>query len=289
MLQEINRYYEDIKNASKLGLDLKINLKNYENILFCGIGGSGVIGEIIKSLNLSIPVHTTRENLPKWVNSKTLCFVVSYSGNTKETINLFKQAKKSNCKTISITSGGKLKELNKNNTVLVQKGYLPREALIYLLIPILNMLKINYKECYQIVKKFDRKKPLKIAEKLKDKIPIIYSGSENLRYIAYRWQCNFNENTKIFAHSNYFPELAHNEIEAKLNSNFKTIILLDKETKQIKNSYKFLKPIKVKLKGKSQIAKIIYGMYFGDLVSYFLAENKRIDYSKTYRIKELKK
>ena len=50
-----------------------------------------------------------------------------------------------------------------------------------------------------------------------------------------------------------------------------------------------LKPVKIKLKGKSVISKIIYGIYFGDLVSYFLTEDLKRDYSETKRIWCLKK
>ena len=73
---------------------MKLKKRDYTKICFCGIGGSAVPGEVIKALNLKKPVLVVREKLPASVNSKTLCFIVSYSGNTKETINLYKAAKK---------------------------------------------------------------------------------------------------------------------------------------------------------------------------------------------------
>lgn len=291
MIQEKNKFYEDLKTASKLGRGVKID--DYDKIIICGVGGSGIVGDIIRALYLKVPVYTVRQNFPRWANKKTLCIIVSYSGDTAEAISLYNQAKKKGCKIIIITSDGKLKELSEKSRsekiVLVPQGYLSREALIYLLIPIVNILKVNYSECFYIIKNFDRSIALKLARQLKGKIPVIYASSENLKYVAYRWQCDFNENAKIFAHSHYFPELAHNEIEARLDSKFKVILLIDNETRQVKKASRILKPVKIKLKGKSVIGKIIYGMYLGDLVSYFLTEDLRKDYSETKRIWFLRK
>ena len=46
--------------------------------------------------------------------------------------------------------------------------------------------------------------------------------------------------------------------------------------------------IEVELKGKYFIDKIIYGLYFGYMLSYFLAQTLGVDYKKIDRIKTLK-
>ena len=293
MIQEINRFYEDVKLASKLGKGFgkKVGVGDYEKVVFCGVGGSGIVGEIVKSLNLNFPVYNVKQSFPKWADSKTLCFVVSYSGNTKETIAMYKEAKKKKCKVVIISSGGKLEKMMKDKDLIVKipSGYLPREAFAYLFIPVLNILGIDYSDCLSVLKKFDRKACLRLAKKLEGKVPFIYASSESLRFVAYRWQTDFNENAKILAHYNYFPELAHNEIEAKLKKNHVVIFLIDKESEQVKKAAKMLKPIKIKLKGRSLVSKILYGIYFGSLTSYFLAENEKVDYAETKRILKLKK
>ena len=265
----------------------KINLKKYSKIIFCGIGGSAVSGEIVKALNYKKPVLIAREALPASANSKSLCFVTSYSGNTNETLRLYKQAKKKKCKIIIITSGGKLSKF-KEEKIILPKEHLPREALIYMLIPVLEVLKIKLKNPLKIIKKINKIKAKLIAFKLKNKMPLIYASSESLKIVAETWETLFNENSKILAHSDYFPQLAHNEIEAKLSKKHKVILLIDKETKQIQKAKKFLKPIKIKLKGSTLLEKIIYGIYLGDLVSIYLAKQKHIDYEETKKIKELK-
>lgn len=265
----------------------KINLKEYNKIIFCGIGGSAVSGEIVKSLNYKKPVLITRESLPASANSKSLCFVTSYSGNTNETIKLYKQAKKKKCKIIIITSGGKLSKFREHKVIL-PKEHLPREALIYMLIPVLEILKIKLQNPLKIIKKVKKINARLIAFKLKNKMPVIYASSESLKVVAERWETQFNENAKILAHSDYFPQIAHNEIEAKLTKNHRVILLIDKQTKQIQKAKKLLKPIKIKLKGNTLLEKILYGIYLGDLVSIYLAKKRGINYKETKRIKYLK-
>lgn len=265
----------------------KINLKKYSKIIFCGIGGSAISGEIVKALNYKKPVLIARETLPASANSKSLCFIISYSGNTKETLELYKQAKKKKCKIIIITSGGKLSKF-KEQKIILPKEHLAREAFIYMLIPVLGILKIKLKNPLKIIKKVRKINARLIAFKLKNKIPVVYASSESLKVVAERWETQFNENSKILAHSDYFPQLAHNEIEAKLTKNNKVILLIDRETKQIQKAKKFLKPIKIKLKGSTLLEKILYGIYLGDLVSIYLAKQKHINYKETKKIKELK-
>ncbi len=266
----------------------KINPEKYDKILFCGIGGSAVPGEVVKALNIKKPVLISREIFPESANSKTLCFVISYSGNTAETLKLYGEAKRKKCQIIIITSGGKLEKKNEE-MFLVPKGFVPREALVYMLKPVLKVLGINQRELEKIPEKIDKNYAKKIAAKLNNKIPVVYSPSEKLKIISYSWQTLFNENSKVFAHSNYFPELAHNEIEAKINKGFRVVLLFDKKTEQIKKAKKIIKnSIDMKLKGKNPLEKIIYGIYLGNSVSKALAKIKRINYKETKKINMLK-
>ncbi len=275
---------EDFNSNLNKAENIKINVKpeKYNKIVFCGIGGSAISGQIVSDL-INIPSKTAREKLPKWADSKTLCFITSYSGNTKETISLYNQAKKKRCKIIIITSGGKLWQ-KKENKILIPQGYLPRQALPFLLIPVLKILKIDYKT----PKKISDKKAKNIAKKLKNNLPVIYSSQENLKSLAYRWQTQFNENSKTLSHHNFFPEILHNEIESDFKKS-RIIILINKNSDKLRQVEKLIKPIKIKLKGSSLIEKILYGISFGDKVSYYLSKIKKVDYKTTKKIKQLKK
>jgi len=272
--------FEDAKESVS---NIKKLKANYNKIVFCGLGGSGMPGEILSSLNLDKPVFVAREMLPKWIDKRTLCFVISYSGNTKETLKLYNQVKKKSSKIVIISSGGKLLNKKENiKKIKVPENYLPRESLPYLLLPVLKMLGIsfNFKP-----KKLENKAKA-IAKKIEGKNIVIYAGKEKFKSVAFRWQTQLNENSKKLVHWNYYPELLHNEVEARDKRT--TILLDDKENEFVKKSKSFFNPIKIKLEGKKTIDKILHGIYFGDLVSYYLAEMRGFDYKKTDRIDKIK-
>lgn len=284
MIEDFKKFKEVFEEASKLGKDLK--LSKYDKIAFCGIGGSALPGDVIQSLDLDVPVFVARENLPETVDDKTLCFIISYSGNTLETIKLYQQAKKKKCKLIIITSGGAMRTF-KDTKVLIPGGYLPREAFLWMLLPVLNILGFQYSKKIKI--DFDKIK--NIAIKIDKKTPLIYAGAENLGFLSYRWKTFFEENCKIVASSGFFPEVNHNEIESRFSrETFQGILVYDKIGNSIKHFEKIVKInfIDVELKGEHFIDKLIYGLYFGYMLSYFLAQHLGVDYKKIDRIRALK-
>lgn len=298
MFADFYKEYKRAKNSKEINKQIP-KMRNFNKIVCCGVGGSGAPGEILSSLNNTFhtPVFQAREKFPLWADTKTLCFIISYSGNTKETINLYNQAKKKNCKIVIITSGGKLSK-RPESKVLIPKGFLPREALPYFLYPMLNILNLNteIKKPGKKTKENESKLINDIIYEIKKnkKIPIIYSSSESLRPAAYIWQTQLNENSKTFAHSNYFPELAHNEIESEFPKNSVHILLKDSKNSENKNtirkarSKKIIRPIEVELKGKNVLEKIIYGIHIGEKISYFLAKEKSVDWKKIPKIEKLK-
>ena len=117
-----------------------------DKIVVCGLGGSAIGGDILKTLlkqSLEIPILVNRNYaLPAAVNEKTLTFVISYSGNTEETLTAYKEAMGRKSRLISICSGGKVKELSEKDKVpclLVPPGMPPRTTIGYLFIPFLKI------------------------------------------------------------------------------------------------------------------------------------------------------
>jgi glucose/mannose-6-phosphate isomerase len=284
MIEDFKKFKEVFEEASKLGKDIK--LPKYDKIILCGIGGSALPGDVIQGLDLDVPVFVAREILPEIADDKTLCFIISYSGNTIETIKLYQQAKEKNCKLIVITSGGAMKTF-KESKILIPGGYLPREAFLWMLLPVLNILGIHYSKNIKI--DFDKIK--QFANRINKKTPLIYAGAENLAFLAYRWKTFFEENCKIVASSGFFPEINHNEIESRFSrEGFQGILVYDSMKDSVKYFEEIVKIsfIEVELKGKYFIDKIIYGLYFGYMLSYFLAQTLGVDYKKIDRIKTLK-
>jgi bifunctional phosphoglucose/phosphomannose isomerase len=180
----------------------------------------------------------------------------------------------------------------------------PRTAIAYLFFPLLRTLSKSgiisnkdkeVEETISITENFEDKKAKAVAENLKGKIPVIYA-SKKYAPLTYRLKTQINENSKEFSVANVFSEINHNEIEANLDSRFFLVLFRDsKEDKRIaKQIEAFKKIIKVKmseinLKGKSYLAKIFYGIYFSDWLSYHLARLKKVDMMKTERIDKIKK
>jgi glucose/mannose-6-phosphate isomerase len=86
-----------------------------KNIVFSGLGGSAVSGDLIRSylsLKAKVPIVINRNyGVAEFVNSGSLVFICSYSGDTEETVQAFKDALGKRARLIVITSGGKLQEM----------------------------------------------------------------------------------------------------------------------------------------------------------------------------------
>ena len=321
---QINESF-DIVNSNKFEKLFKIN-----NIIFNGMGGSAISGDIIKSLlmnKLNIPIFVNRScNLPKWANKNTLVINQSYSGNTEETLNAFKKAFQKKCKTISISSGGKLQEYSENrgvNHIKIPSGYIPRSAIAYFIFISLNILNkiglttnifnFDIEEILNVTKdviKNNNKKVLKennqskkIAQTIFNTIPQIY-GWNIYGPIAKRWSTQFNENSKLISKFDIVSESNHNDIVGwsqnyDISKKFSCIIFRDKNLESIymTNRLDFMKMlysdvaanlIEIKTKGNDPISKIFYLISLGDFTSCYLAILRGIDPTPVTIIDELK-
>ena len=206
------------------------------SLVICGMGGSAIGAELARDLagaENRFPIHVERGyQLPRFADSNTTVICISYSGNTEEVIALFREARSRDCGLGVITSGGILERESAESgvgMVKVRGGLPPRAAIGYLLTPLLKFLsewgaiRLDQQDFSSLVETtesalenlapaFINNPAMKISEKLFGRIPLIYSGGSLLRGAAYRWKCQFNENSKVMAFSNIFPELGHNEI-----------------------------------------------------------------------------
>lgn len=283
----------------------------------CGLGGSAIGGDILKTLlfqKLKIPILINRNyGLPRLVDEETLAFIVSYSGSTEETLSTYEECKKRRSFLISICSGGELKDLSKQDEVpclIVPSGMPPRTTIGYLSIPLLRILERlkwvepqNYEELLQVLGEVRKrchpevplsKNPAKsLAQELLSKIPLVYGVEGNTDVVAHRLKTQFNENSKILAFWNVFPELNHNEIvgwgeEGKIDlKRFYPIFIRDhrdgeKIKKRIEITQSIIKKRKVKwseiwTEGKDKLTRVLSAIYIGDWVSFYLAIAEEVD------------
>lgn len=313
MSNTIQNYRKICDEAIQLANTIKLNFSNPERIIFAGMGGSGIAGNLVKDVaNLDIPIEVSKGyTLPSLTNSNSLVVCISYSGNTEETLYQFVEAVKRKCAIFSISSGGKLLEWSKKLDipfVQLPSGYEPREALPYLFFSALSILeKLNLKdyssgknEFLNLMEKIDLKRIDKIANDIKDSLIFIY-GSTEFSGVLRRIKNELNENSKLIAKVEELPELNHNEIvgyEIFSYPNISVIFLRDVDERiEISKRIEITKNIirdkvrninEIWTYGKSKLSKVMSLVYQGAYLSFKLAELKGIDWRRTKTIDRIK-
>ncbi|MCW1297439.1 MAG: bifunctional phosphoglucose/phosphomannose isomerase [Candidatus Rehaiarchaeum fermentans] len=303
-IEEIRQFKEQIKFSEDKKFD--VNLESFKNIVISGMGGSGIVGNIVKDLYSNKPVVVINDyNIPNFVDNSTLFVAVSYSGNTEETISSTEQAIKKGAKVLAITSGGKLKEIVKDS-IIIPSSFQPRAALGYMAIPILNTLGVSDKnqlnELYELLSELDSNHDEfdNIAKEIFEgkKIPVIY-GVPPYFSVSYRWKTQFNENAKVIAYSSNFSELNHNDTMALKETYrkrlFYFICLHDGLDQRIEKRISITQNLTkvnfklIKAKGSTFFVREFYLIHVGDWVTYSLALLRNKDPENVRLIEKLKK
>ncbi|MEF8832112.1 MAG: bifunctional phosphoglucose/phosphomannose isomerase [Candidatus Thermoplasmatota archaeon] len=327
MLKILENFPEQIEEVVERS---EINLLPFQpdNIVVTGMGGSAIVGDTLKSFlanRIQIPIYVNRDyTLPSFVGENTLLIVVSYSGNTEETLSAAREGLKRDAKVVAISSDGELEDISREEGLVLIKaptGYPPRAAFAFLFIPVLQLLSelLIYDSEVEILDSVSKLKELrdrikidveteeneakKLAKRIHGKIPIVY-GHSIYNAVANRWHTQFNENSEILSWYGAFPEMNHNEIVGwKGGENieeFIPILLRDeKESDKINHRIELTKElvfdgkvedmIEVWTDADTQLARILYLVYLGDYVSIYLALLRGKDPSPVDIIDELKK
>ena len=117
----INNFTNHLNDAIQIGsnANLKHSTIEFNNVLICGLGGSGIGGTIVNDIvssKANIPIASSKDySIPNFVNKHTLVIASSYSGNTEETIYALEKCKDRGAEIAIITSGGKLKDIAEKN------------------------------------------------------------------------------------------------------------------------------------------------------------------------------
>jgi len=325
MAKAIGSFPDQIEKAMELAEDVELEFFKPSNIIVGGMGGSAIGGDILATLlfrRSRIPIMVNRSyNLPNHAGSDTLLFAVSYSGNTQETYNMVKEGLDRGCHIIAITSGGQLAKLASRKDVPMVKvpsGYQPRAAIGFLFIPILIILKrmglydpdVELHEAICQLKDMRDELALEVPEErnlakstaiqLKDSMPVIYSHTI-YSSIARRWHTQIHENSKAMAWWGVLPEVNHNEIvgmcEDRKSKDIKLVLIRDdQEDPKISSNVEAFKAVlkdKVEIieicsKGRTYLARMLYAMYLGDWVSYYLALAEGKDPTPVDAIRKMK-
>jgi len=314
--------------SQKIILPKDYQSANIENVVVCGMGGSGIGGELVKNIvtdQIKKPFIIIRDwDLPKMIDKNSLVFLVSYSGNTKETLSCAKKALEVKAKIFVITQGGELKKFAQNNKLPIfnfQYKAPPRASLSHLLMPILVVLeknrivdlkKLQIPQNLKILKEFnqlfypqtptEKNMAKNLAFLIFDHLPIIIAPT-NLSGVARRWKTQFAENGKNFSFFEAEPTIFHNFVESRfprrLKDEFAFLLLenLKKQTRSKKSLNEFEKLLekksicweKIPQFGEDIFAQILSLILLGDWISFYLAILNQVDPTPVKQIEAIKR
>ncbi|MDI6703871.1 MAG: bifunctional phosphoglucose/phosphomannose isomerase [bacterium] len=319
MYQALRDFPKQFEKSIEFAKDIKIEGK-IDKIVITGMGGSAFPGDILKTYlnDIDIPIELSRNySITTPVDQNTLLFASSFSGNTEETIASFYDALEKGCKIVVVTSGGKLEELSKKHNIPMSRiikeseNFQPRWSVGYffgIFVSVLvnsGIITDREKELRDLGRFLGQlnleEKAKELTKDLVDHILIIYTSDIYERSLARIIKIKFNENSKIQAFFNAFPEMNHNEMVGFTNikGNYYFIIVEDPdEHPRIKKRVQIFKDIlkekglnfySMDMQGSSILEKIFSTIYFFDFVSYYLALEYGVDPTPVEMVEDLKK
>jgi glucose/mannose-6-phosphate isomerase len=289
---------------------------NIEHVVILGMGGSGMVGDVVMATAgpfMSVPLVVCKSyEPPNFVSPTTLCFAVSFSGDTEETVEAASSAAIAGARMVVISSGGELAELAQS----WGSAYIPvstdvpkpRAALGSMAIPALLVLEQAglFPGAREWVGRavdqlrlrrdqlFKEANPARdLARRIGRTIPLIYAGATLGAAAATRWKTEINENAKTPAFTGVIPEVTHNEImgwgqSGDITRQVLSLVLLrhDWEHPQITRRFDFVRQWtdevmsdihEVRAQGDGHVAQLLDLMLFGTVVSLHLADQEGVD------------
>ncbi len=326
MINELTLWPKKLKD----GLDLAHNFyfenksklpKNIKQIAFFGMGGSGIAGRIVKTFldkKSNIPSFIIDSpEVPKFISTDTLCFVITYSGNTWETLNALNYLTENFIPTVVISHDGRALEISEAKNlpfILLPNSSQPRAALgnfLGLILGLLDLMKII--QTKEIIETFIKQAELYIPKFESEEYfnDFLYASngyeifhtwgiSGDSAEFAYRAQTQFNENSKVRAVYSSFPECCHNLLVGFTNCKEKPLVLMyytdflsQKLNLAIESTTEILKKAgailyKVPVLGDTWEGQLFHMILWSDFASYYLGKKLGVDTVSVKLIEELK-
>lgn len=203
-----------------------------------GMGGSAIAADLTRGLYedaLPHPLEVVRDyRWPGWIGADALTLLSSYSGETEETLALYRDAAARGAMRVALSTGGTLGALCAGDGVFVHPlppGSPPRAALFSSWVALTGLLHAlgwtadpapGWREAAAGLAARaaelgpeapeERNAAKRLARELDGRLAYLYAGRGPLEAVALRWRQQLHENAKLLAHSAVVPELDHNEI-----------------------------------------------------------------------------
>lgn len=291
-------------------LDLPERIGDVDAVLVLAMGGSAIGAELVAAAagsRLRVPLIVHRDyELPAWAGERTLVIASSHSGETVETLSGFEMARSRGLPLVVVSTGGRLASEAEHAGLPVaryQPGGQPRAAvgygvgILHELLgriglvddpddigPVVAALEELHERCGPSVPT-DENPAKQLAWAMFGRIPVIY-GHGPMSAVARRWKTQFNENAKAWAAFEPMPEANHNAIEGSLNPRelsdglYVVQLRAPDEPREIAERYRVVEELlgeratnrsEVHAEGPSPLARVLWAVSYGDLVSVYLA------------------
>lgn len=276
------------------------------------MGGSAIASDLSSALyadRMPRPVITVRDDTwPASVTPQALALICSYSGNTGESLALYRAAATRGVPLAALTTGGTLAEWAAHDGVPCMRmpGGSPPRAALYgawvrftLLLRALDWIDdpaAAWREAAEVQRLLGERvgpavpeeaNPAKrLARALHGRWPLVYSATRRLAPVGVRWRQQLNENAKVLAHSAVVPELNHNEIVGwergtRLHAQVSVVVLRD-GAESVEDDARLTLTAQyaasrgaavheVPATGEGALARMVSLVTFGDYVSLYLA------------------
>ena len=239
MIEEIDNLPDQLKLAWELGHTNPLSgFGEIRQVLVAGMGGSAIGADLLAAYLEPIgrvPLIVQRDySLPRWaMNPHTLVIASSHSGNTEETLSVFREAQENGCQVMGISTGGKLLQECQNSgiqTWVFQHCGQPRAAVGYsfgLLLALINRLELvedpsrDLDEAIAVMRRLQEHVRIDVpvaknpAKRLAGQMVgrwITVIGSGILAPVARRWKGQISELAKTWGQFEALPEMNHNSL-----------------------------------------------------------------------------
>ncbi len=296
----------------------KLKKSKPDGIVVCGMGGSGIVGDILRDtaaeIGLPAPVVVFKNDGLLPVPFKRPLYVcVSFSGDTGETLHSLQEAARTKAKAgvaVVTARGGEMRRVAEKKRLpaaFFSPGHLtPRQASGSMYYGLTNILRgvfprITVRDLSQKIKTAGlARQGAALAKHIKGKNILIYSDEAHLS-LGYFWKITLNETGKNAAFVNFYPEIDHNEIEgfSNIRGPWSAIWLVEPRVAKVtKRKVDFIiralersgiESVKVALKGKTVAERIWNGIALAEWSGYNLAKLNGAKPAETKAIDELKK
>jgi glucose/mannose-6-phosphate isomerase len=284
-------------------------------LVVCGMGGSAIGADLAAAAlgdRATRPISTIRSYaLESWTAPDSLVLCASYSGDTEETLACFEAAGAAGAGRVALTTGGKLAEAARAESVPVigvPAGMQPRAAVLYMIVATLECASLCgaapgvHSEIdtatallERLVEEWGPDAPedseaKALARKLQGTIPVVH-GSGPTSATARRWKTQLNENAAAAAFWSELPEANHNEIcgwdRGREAAPLSAVFLEDPDQhprvhRRIELTAAEVERagapvVRVEARGESRLERVLSLVLLGDLASVYLAVLDGVD------------